>query len=88
MNAEVFAGGVPANLGRYCGPLLAIAGEKEAAVVRDSLRLIANAAPQAQPRLAPGLHHIWSVEDPDLFNEVLCSWLHGTTDARLLRCAG
>ena len=88
MNAEVLAGGIPANLNRYRGPLLVIAGEKDQALVRNSLRLIASAAPQAQLRLAPGMHHIWSAEDPDLFNEVLRSWLHGTTDPRLLRLAG
>ncbi|MGA3562026.1 alpha/beta fold hydrolase [Melissospora conviva] len=88
MNAEVLAGGIPANLNRYRGPLLVIAGEKDQALVRNSLRLIASAAPQAQLRLAPGMHHIWSAEDPDLFNEVLRSWLHGTADPRLLRLAG
>ncbi|MER7893805.1 alpha/beta hydrolase [Micromonospora sp. NPDC094482] len=84
MNAEVIAGGVPADLGRYSGPLLAIAGEKESAVARNSLRAIAHAAPQAQLRLAPKMHHIWNVEDTDLFNEVLRSWLNGTTDPRLV----
>ncbi|MEV6373486.1 alpha/beta fold hydrolase [Micromonospora musae] len=84
MNAEVFAGGVPATLRRYSGPLLAMAGEKESAAVRHSLREIAQAAPQAQLRLAPGMHHIWNVEDADLFNGVLRQWLNGSTDPRLV----
>ncbi|RKN32354.1 alpha/beta fold hydrolase [Micromonospora musae] len=84
MNAEVFAGGVPATLCRYSGPLLAIAGEKESAAVRHSLREIAQAAPQAQLRLAPGMHHIWNVEDACLFNGVLRQWLNGSTDPRLV----
>ncbi|MGW4502533.1 alpha/beta fold hydrolase [Micromonospora sp. NPDC004336] len=84
MNTEVFAGGVPENLRDYSGPLLAIAGEKESAAVRDSLREIGRTAPQARLRLAPGMHHIWNVEDPDLFNEVLRSWLDGETDPRLV----
>ena len=84
MYTEVVAGGVPATLGDYTGPLLAIAGEKESSAVRHSLAAIAEAAPQARLRLAPGMHHIWNVEDVDLFNGVLRAWLDGTTDPRLL----
>lgn len=83
MTAEVCAGGVP-ELSRYTGPLLAVAGEKDAAPVRRSLAVIAAAAPQAQLRIAAGMHHIWNVEDVDLFNEVLRSWLAGVVHSRLL----
>lgn len=83
MTAEVCAGVVPTI--RYAGPLLAVAGEKDSAAVRRSLAAIAHATPQAQVRIAPGMHHIWNVEDPDLFNEVLRSWLDGTVDPRLAR---
>ncbi|MFC4852036.1 alpha/beta fold hydrolase [Actinophytocola glycyrrhizae] len=84
MFAEVLTGGVPEGLGDYSGPLLVVAGEKEDAVVRRSLAALAKAAPRAQPRLAPGMHHIWNVEDVGLFNEVLRAWLDGTVDPRLL----
>ncbi|WP_240323327.1 alpha/beta fold hydrolase [Amycolatopsis ruanii] len=84
MFADVYARGVPAGVGDYAGPLLAIAGEKEDVVVRRSLATLARIAPQAQVRLAPGMHHIWNVEDTALFNEVLRAWLTGTTDPRLL----
>jgi 3-oxoadipate enol-lactonase len=84
MFADVYTGGVPAGVGDYSGPLLAIAGEKEDAAVRRSLMALAHAAPQAQLRLAPGMHHVWNVEDISLFNEVLRSWLNGTTDPRLI----
>ncbi|MFC4121462.1 alpha/beta fold hydrolase [Nonomuraea zeae] len=84
MNAEVCAGGVPANVRHYSGPLLAIAGEKDSAAVRHSLTVLAQAAPQAQLRLAPGMHHIWNVEDSTLFNGVLRSWLSGISDPRLI----
>ncbi len=83
MTAEVCAGGVPADLARYTGPLLAVAGEKDSAAVRRSLSVIATAAPQARVRIAPGMHHIWNVENVDLFNEVLRSWLNGSVDPRL-----
>ncbi|NUT44049.1 MAG: alpha/beta hydrolase [Thermoactinospora sp.] len=84
MTAEVCAGGVPASLRDYPGPLLAVAGEKDSAAVRRSLTALARIAPQAQLRLAPGMHHIWNVEDAGLFNDVLRSWLNGTSDPRLI----
>jgi pimeloyl-ACP methyl ester carboxylesterase len=84
MTAEVCAGGVPADLDRYAGPLLAVAGGKDSAAVRRSLTAIGQAAPQAQLRLAPGMHHIWNVENPDLFNGVLRAWLAGTVHPRLV----
>uniref|UniRef100_UPI003F4964BB alpha/beta fold hydrolase n=1 Tax=Nonomuraea bangladeshensis TaxID=404385 RepID=UPI003F4964BB len=84
MSTEVSAGGVPAGIGRYSGPLLAIAGEKDTAAVRQSLAVLAKAAPQAKLRLAPGMHHMWNVENTALFNEILRSWLDGTSDPRLL----
>lgn len=84
MFAEVCAGGVPAGVRGYAGPLLAIAGEKEDAVVRRSLRVLAGVAPQAVLRLAPGMHHTWNVEDADLFNDTLRAWPDGTADPRLV----
>jgi pimeloyl-ACP methyl ester carboxylesterase len=83
MAAEVCAGGVPADLAGYSGPLLASAGEKDSAAVRRSLAMIAGVVPQAQVRIVPGLHHIWNVEDFSLFNEVLRAWLAGSIDPRL-----
>lgn len=79
MTADVCAGGVP-DLTGYTGPLLASAGEKDSAAVRRSLAMI----PGAQTRIAPGMHHIWNVEDADLFNETLRAWLSGSIDPRLL----
>ena len=83
MLAEVYAGSAPAGLSRYDGPLLALAGEKEPAVARRSLRDIASAVPSAATRIAPGMHHIWNIEDVDLFNEVLRAWLAGAVGPRL-----
>lgn len=84
MLAEVYAGTVPSGLDRYDGPLLAIAGEKEPAVVRASLGDLAAAVPTTERRLAPGMHHIWNIEDVALFNDVLGTWLAGDVDPRLL----
>lgn len=56
-------------------PVLAIAGEREPKLVRNSLIRITERAPGATARLAPRMHHVWSAEDPDLFHRVLLHWL-------------
>lgn len=56
-------------------PLLALAGELEPRMVRNSLDRITNLAPGSVARLAPRMHHVWSGEDPELFHRVLSHWL-------------
>jgi len=80
---EVYDGGIPDGLPSYSGRLLAIAGEKESTWVRRSFPDLRRAVPHAECRIAPGMHHAWSVEDVDLFNNVVRSWVHGTVDERL-----
>lgn len=82
---EVYPGGVPRGLGADSGRILAVAAEHDPASIRSSLALIAAAAPQAQLRVAPKMHHTWNVEDVELYNDVLVAWLRGEVDARLLR---
>lgn len=85
MFAEVYAGGVPAALADVDRPLLAVAGEKEPGEIRRSLVALGRRMPHARLRLAPGVHHIWSIEDVDLFNETLRAWIdEDRVDARLL----
>ena len=74
MLAEVYAGGVP-DLSGFSGGLLAVAGSKEPAAIRHSLAAIAAAAPHVTTRLAPGMHHVWSIEDVALFNDMLRTWV-------------
>lgn len=71
---EVYPGGLIAPE-RITAPLLAVAGEKEIAYFHDSLRVIRAGAPRATAGLAPGMHHAWNGEDPDLFNRILRTWL-------------
>ncbi|RPF21151.1 alpha/beta fold hydrolase [Myceligenerans xiligouense] len=83
--AEIYPrGGLPANISRYTGPLLGLAGARESAYFRRSLRALRQAVPQAEIRLAPRMHHIWSIEDTSLFNAVTGSWVEGRVDPRLL----
>ncbi|WP_309126899.1 alpha/beta hydrolase [Microbacterium sp.] len=56
-------------------PVLALAGERETRYFHRSLKAIAAEVPDVRVGLAPGMHHGWSGEDPDLFNRVLRAWL-------------
>lgn len=81
--------GVPAatldGLRSLDAPLLAIAGEREHRAVRAALPDIAGRAPHGATGLAPGMHHVWSAEDPDLFHRVLAHWLaHAEPSPELL----
>ena len=63
------------GLRRLTAPILAIVGEKESRILRDALDEVTSRVPHAVARLAPGMHHIWDVEDPDLFHTTLAHWL-------------
>ena len=68
---EVAESGLPSEPFAYTGPILAVAGEKEQRSVRDSFGALGQALPQLQTWVAPGMHHPWNIEDPDLFTTVL-----------------
>lgn len=75
---QVYDGVVPADLDglrRLDAPVLALAGEKEPRSVHRALDEITSRAPHATARLAPGMHHVWSAENPELFHETLSHWL-------------
>ena len=71
--------GVPAGdldgLHRLTSPFLAIVGEKEPRAIRDAMGEVTSRVPHAFARLAPGMHHVWDVEDPELFHDALAHWL-------------
>lgn len=79
MIAEIHDGGPAGHLDglrRLAAPVLTIAGEKELRTFRGSLDDVTARAPHAVARVAPGMHHVWSVEDPELFRTTLAHWLH------------
>ncbi len=84
MLTEVYAGGMPDGLDAYPGRMLLVAGAKEPAVMRRSLAALRRTVPQAETRIAPGMHHVWNVEDIDRFNAMLREWLGGGVDSWLL----
>lgn len=70
--------GIPPEVLRgITAPVLAVAGSREPAYFHRSLRALAAAVPHAQTRLVPGVHHIWTIEQPNFFDEVLGTWIEG-----------
>ncbi|WAB84355.1 alpha/beta fold hydrolase [Microcella daejeonensis] len=64
-------------------PLLGLAGARESRRIRSALGAIAE-APRSTVRLAPRMHHLWNLEDPALFTEVVRAWVaQGAVHARL-----
>jgi pimeloyl-ACP methyl ester carboxylesterase len=55
--------------------VLAVAGTRDMRPARRALRTVQRRVPGAVVRLAPGLHHQWSAEDPDLFSAMIRSWV-------------
>lgn len=75
---EVFAFHLPDALKTTTRPLLAMAGSLEAPAVRDGLAAYRQ-VPTATLALAPGGHHAWNAELPELFNATVRAWLAGDT---------
>ncbi|MFB9475224.1 alpha/beta fold hydrolase [Nonomuraea salmonea] len=58
--------------------VLAVAGENEHDLTKRSLAEIAAAFPNGEARLAPGVGHAWSGENPDLFTAMIRAHLSGS----------
>ncbi|WP_151523648.1 alpha/beta fold hydrolase [Serinicoccus kebangsaanensis] len=58
-------------------PVLLLAGGAELAPVRRSLEVGLGIITGAHAASAPGLHHGWNGEDPDLFNATVLAWIRG-----------
>lgn len=74
--AELYVLKLP-DLSRVRVPTLIAAGGKETKDTVDSIRAIPKLLPSAQGRLAPGLHHAWNGEAPELFTNMIRAWLTG-----------
>lgn len=87
MLREVYSGAVPENLASFRGRLLAVAGEKEPAIVSASFASLSSLLPGAEFRLAPGMHHVWNVENGELFSAMVRLWVEGEVHSGLLPAA-
>lgn len=51
----------------YTGPILAVAAEHDGAAIRNGLKDLREIVPQTSTWIAPGVHHAWQTEAPELF---------------------
>ena len=71
---EVLQFTLPPSLHNESSPLLAVAGEKEAKLVLDSLADF-HVLPTAVTAIAPDAHHSWNGEYPALFTDMVRCWI-------------
>jgi pimeloyl-ACP methyl ester carboxylesterase len=65
----------PAGLEGVTVPTLFVTGEKDVAVNRHSVAVLAQRVPDAVGVYAPAVHHGWNGEDPVLFNAMTRAWI-------------
>ena len=75
MYREIFAGSMPVAAPGYTGPILAIAGARESKSVSAAFPALAAAMPQTRTWTAPGMRHVWSIQDPDLFTRTIVEFV-------------
>lgn len=68
---------LPDHLGAVQTPVLITAGGSEMLAILQAVEAIAKMMPNAVGALAPGLHHGWNGEDPELFSTMLRAWFTG-----------
>ena len=73
--AEVFDFTLPRQLADIQQPVLAVAGDKEAKLIRDGLANFPALLPNCIAALDPDAHHGWNGEHPELFTEMVRSWV-------------
>lgn len=74
MFEEIVAGTMPKGAFTYEGPMLAVAAEKDVPSVRQAFGPLKERVPQLLTWTAPGMHHPWNVEDPDLFTRMIATF--------------
>ncbi len=73
---QIRRGTPAATLARVTAPVIAVAGGRDSRAIRsDSLERLTEALPNAFRAVARGMHHQWNIEDVELFNAALRSWL-------------
>lgn len=66
---------MPTGLNHADVPVLVMDGGKEYKVIKESAQDLLEVLPNATGITAPKLGHVWNIENPDLFNRVLRSWI-------------
>ena len=66
---------MPDNLEHANVPVLVMAGEKDYRIINESALTLLNVLPNSKGAVALKVGHLWNIENPELFNTALKSWL-------------
>ncbi len=66
---------MPDNLEHSDVPVLVMTGEKDYRIVNESAINLLNVLPNSKGAMALKVGHLWNIENPELFNEVLRAWI-------------
>lgn len=73
--AEVSSKPLPDRLETIPVPTLAVVGEKDTELARDAVPLLVATIPEARGAQVPGVGHQWNAEAPELFTEMVRTWV-------------
>jgi pimeloyl-ACP methyl ester carboxylesterase len=66
---------LPSGLEKVNVPVLVMMGEKDYKVIKESARDLVKVLPNSSAYIVPKFGHVWNIESPELFNQVLRSWM-------------
>lgn len=56
-----------------------LVGEKDYKVIKESAGDLINSIPNSRSYIVPKLGHVWNLQSPEFFNQVLCDWITGNS---------
>ncbi|MBI4814254.1 MAG: alpha/beta hydrolase [Methanobacterium sp.] len=68
---------LPSGLEKANVPVLVMLGEKDYKVIKESARDLVKVLPNSEAYVVPKRGHVWNMESPELFNQVLRSFITG-----------
>lgn len=68
---------MPGGLENANVPVLVMAGEKDYKIIKESAIELLNVLPNSEGAMALKVGHMWNIENPELFNNVLRAWITG-----------
>ncbi|WP_424354334.1 alpha/beta fold hydrolase [Methanobacterium sp. MBAC-LM] len=66
---------MPDNLEHADVPVLVMAGEKDYRIINESALNLLNVLPNSKGAIVLKVGHLWNIENPEMFNNVLRAWI-------------
>lgn len=70
---------MPDGLEKANVPVLVMTGQKDYRIIKESAKDLLNVLPNSKGAMALKTGHMWNIENPDLFNNVLRAWITDKT---------